>query len=533
MPAGMDGILLVSAIIAGACLQSALLTALAIVVARSLRLLDWPDKTRKLHRRATPLMGGVAIVLTLALTLWECQLAGVNWLTADPKVSHLTSMLVFTTALLCGVGLWDDKFGMCARTKFLLQIACILPYVWWGRSTTMVNVFGWELQLAWLGVPLMLLWLVACTNFVNLVDGLDGLASLVSMIVILAVGVLACLQGLHGVLCISAVMTGAIAGFLLHNWPPAKIFLGDSGSLPLGFLVGALAVEASVKKAAGLTLAVPLVLLSIPMFDTSMAILRRKLNGRKIGQGDRQHIHHILRDRGLTPHQTLLTIGFLCFTMATAAVLATVFQNDVLAIGLCAALLALLVGARVFGFNEMALLTRHVRGIWLWIRSIPAALQSQFVLARLSDDPKERQLQLWRYLVNRLEKINGLSLEYSATDLDTQRDLAAMTWLNACKPISGMATWEVSFAMPRENGIMVTLVATGLMPEIPQSLRVNELLDIFAIFCASSPVQPSGAHPELDRYITHRAQPTVRKPHFFITTGAAPTTPLPTHREAA
>src|SRR5207253_178463 len=146
---------------------------------------------------------------------------------------------------------------------------------------------------------------------------------------------------------------------LLHNWPPARIFLGDSGSLPLGFLVGALAIEASVKKAAGLTLAVPFVLLSIPMFDTSMAILRRKLNGRKIGQGDRAHIHHLLRDRGLTPTQTLLAIGSMCLATATAAILATIYRNDLIAVALCCGLLALLIAGRVFGFDELVLLSRH------------------------------------------------------------------------------------------------------------------------------------------------------------------------------
>ena len=128
-------------------------------------------------------------------------------------------------------------------------------------------------------MPVILLWLVSCTNFVNLVDGLDGLASTVCLIVALTVAALAWWNQVVEVCLVAVILSGALVGFLLFNWPPARIFLGDSGSLPLGFLIGALSLEASVKKAAGLTLAVPVVLLSIPMFDTSMAILRRKLNG--------------------------------------------------------------------------------------------------------------------------------------------------------------------------------------------------------------------------------------------------------------
>src|SRR5262249_59995404 len=122
----------------------------------------------------------------------------------------------------------------------------------------------------------------ACSKFVNLVGGLDGLAGSVGLIVSLAVAVLAWWNQVPTAAVLALSLAGAVVGFLAFNWPPARIFLGDSGSLPLGFLVGALSLEAAAKKAAGLTLAVPVVLLSIPMFDTSMAILRRKLNGRKI-----------------------------------------------------------------------------------------------------------------------------------------------------------------------------------------------------------------------------------------------------------
>jgi UDP-GlcNAc:undecaprenyl-phosphate/decaprenyl-phosphate GlcNAc-1-phosphate transferase len=515
MPAGFNGIAFVAFLVALAMAESALLTAMALFAARKLRILDYPDKHRKLHRRATPLMGGVAVVCAFTLGLWQCRWLGVDAIEADFRFERLTFMLTACAGMLSLVGLWDDKFGMNARTKLVLQTLCIVPYVLWGRSATMVNVFGFEWELSTSGGLLMLLWLVACTNFVNLIDGLDGLATSVAMIVASTVAVLAYLQGMYGVFYLAMILAGSLAGFLIFNLPPARIFLGDSGSLPLGFLVGALAVEASVKKAAGLTFAVPLVLLSIPMFDTSMAILRRKLNGRRIGQGDRQHIHHILRDRGLTPAQTLLAISLLCVAMASAAVVSTVFKNDAVAIVLCGAVLTMLVGARVFGFAEIALLTRYIRGIGLFIRSIPASLEVQFLLARLSLDAEERQLQLWKYLVQRMTCLNGISLEFTAVDLASHRELAALTWLSTSPKGDEAATWEVSLAVPRPDGVLASLVATGVMPETPQALRVNELLDLFGLFCGSGPVGDRETHPDLYDYTAHGPQVTVRKPHFL------------------
>ena len=175
-----------------------------------------------------------------------------------------------------------------------------------------VRVFGAFWNPGPLAIPFTVFWLVACVNIVNLLDGHDGLASTIGLI---AVGTMAVLSGMIGgvelaVLCLIA--GGAIAGFLIHNWPPAKIFLGDAGSMTIGFLIGALSMESSLKSAATFTLITPLAVLCVPMFDTVMAIVRRKLSGRSIGAADRGHIHHRLQDSGFSRLQTLLVISGLC-----------------------------------------------------------------------------------------------------------------------------------------------------------------------------------------------------------------------------
>ncbi len=503
-----------AAIFTMAVAQCYLLTFVAMAVARQIRLLDWPDKDRKLHRRATPLMGGVAVICTFLLSVLECYLAGSEWVVADPNTTRLIVMLLVSTSLLCLLGLWDDKYGMRASTKLCLQILAILPFVWFGRSTTAIDVLGWRLDLAWLGVPLILLWLVACTNFVNLMDGLDGLAGTVSLIVTLTVAALGFLQDLPAQVYLALLLGGAVAGFLIHNVPPARIFLGDSGSLPLGFLVGALAIESSVKKAAGLTFAVPLVLLSIPMFDTTMAILRRKLNGKKIGQGDRAHIHHCLRDRGLTPTQTLLAIGAMCLTTATAAVVGTVFQTDLVPVAICAGLLILLVYQRVFGFNEVVLLGRHVSAVWNFLKTVPQSLRAKFLLVRLAPTVSERQLVLWKHMLRRVKSMHGRSLEFTSGPNPAKQERVCLSWCEERPPLAGIAGWELRYTAAVEEGGWATLIATGQTPSGQQPLHLNELLEMFAAFCPAGPIEDPIRLADFARYTTQPVNGVPGKPHL-------------------
>src|SRR5262249_3417259 len=150
-----------------------------------------------------------------------------------------------------------------------------------------VGLFGWEMSLGPLGGPVTVLWLVACANVVNLIDGLDGLAGSIGLVILTTIAVLFAIQGFREEAILTTVIAGGIIGFLCHNWPPARIFMGDAGSMTIGFLAGALSIQASSKTATTFTLAVPVVLMSVPLFDTAMAILRRKLTGRSIGEGDR------------------------------------------------------------------------------------------------------------------------------------------------------------------------------------------------------------------------------------------------------
>ncbi len=282
-------------------------TAVAKVVARRTGMLDRPDGRRKAHAKPMPLLGGAALFLSFFVTILATRrYYRWDWLVQDVQTKQLTTMLMVSCGLFCLIGLWDDRRAMRPRTKLVLQIAACIPFVIWGRSLDSVHLFGSELELGILGPIFTIFWLVACTNVINLVDGLDGLAGTIGLIVCVAIAALSEMQGFVGPMALALIFAGSLFGFLLHNWPPASIFLGDAGSLMIGFLIGALAIESSLKTATGFALAIPLALVSVPAFDTFMAIVRRKLTGKGIGEADRGHIHHCLQDRGLTRAQSLL-----------------------------------------------------------------------------------------------------------------------------------------------------------------------------------------------------------------------------------
>jgi UDP-GlcNAc:undecaprenyl-phosphate GlcNAc-1-phosphate transferase len=473
---------------AAALTLSGLLTGLARHVARRIDLLDRPDRQRKLHKRATPLMGGVAVYLSLLTATSAIWFTARDHFDFDTNSARFASMMLLSGGLLCAIGLWDDKWGIRARNKFLLQILATLPFVFWGRTISAVTMFGVSLDVAWIGIPLTVFWLVSCTNIVNLMDGLDGLASTVSLISCLTVAILAQLNGLATVSVLATLLAGSLGGFLLHNWPPAKIFLGDSGSLPIGFFVGALALEASVKKATGFMLLVPLVLLSVPIFDTCMAILRRKLNGQTIGQADRAHIHHCLRDRGLSTRQTLFAIGGLSVLMAVASIVSSLHNNEAIAVGICAVVLAVLVIGRIFGDREARLLWQHVIAIGDWMRSAPVALRDRIVLARLESQGDAAADDIWNQLVAVAQRLSARSVIVLRGDASSRRETVWRTWhrdldsTSNSEPLVGVS-WNLKLTTSQPEQSSASLVISASVPMPAQAQQIESLLSLFAVLC--------------------------------------------------
>lgn len=310
-----------------------------------------------MHGAATPLGGGVAVYSSWVLTVLIFGLS----IQLDGNQPYGYWTLILSAGLFCFAGLWDDKYDVPARRKLLVQVVACLPYVLAGRAVSEISLLGLNVPLGWLSIPITILWLVACVNAFNLIDGMDGLASSFGTIAIATLAVLALMAGQLPLAVISFCAASCIVGFLLHNWPPARIFLGDAGSCTIGFLVAAFSIEASQKTATGYMVIVPLTLAALPLFDTGMAILRRRLAGRPIAEADRGHLHHGLLDRGLSPRQTLLLLIVLSLALSASTLLTFTLRNEYIALGTCAVVLVALVAGRLFGHREIKMLWMYAR----------------------------------------------------------------------------------------------------------------------------------------------------------------------------
>ena len=333
------------------------------------RVVDRPDGKRKFHHGRVPLWGGVAVYLALVLGLLVAMslpsLAG-------PALRSLAAALIPAGGLACFFGALDDLWHFASRTKLALQFLAVLPVVAAGFWIDRIVAFGYPITLGWLGVPLTILWLLGCINALNLIDGMDGLASIVGLSAAAMMSIIAVSMGNNHVAVIALVLAGALAGFLVYNLPPASIFLGDSGSTMIGLVLGILGIQGAMKTSTTLAITAPAVIMTLPMFDVVMAVVRRKLTGRSYAAADHQHIHHRLLDRGLRPWQVLCILGAVCLTTGAAATAATVFRWDALAWITAVSLVVLMIRLRLFGHYEFSLvkeaINRRLRGLvarWL------------------------------------------------------------------------------------------------------------------------------------------------------------------------
>lgn len=481
-------------IIAATAAGSYLLTAAARRAAPRIGLVDRPDGGRKRHGAAMPVMGGVAMFLAIASA--TLLVYGLQWL--EPAASRLAihPALLISSTLMCGLGVCDDRRALRPRAKLLGQIAACLPFALFANSITAIHFLGIDVRLGWLSLPFTLFWLVACANVINLADGLDGLAGSICFIAAATIAALAGWYGRADACVFALIVAGSIFGFLVHNWPPAKIFMGDAGSLTLGFLIGALAIESSLKQAAGFMLAVPLVLISIPVFDTAMAIVRRKLSGRGIGEADRGHIHHRLQDRGLSRTQALLALVAMCSTMALVTIVSVFFESELIAIAACAATLCGLIVARIFGDHEVSLAWRHLEAVGTLIADSSGVFRSRILLARLHAADSPRWQQHWERLCQRVGEMGGESVELVCHRADGGEPRTELAWHTETVDADVVSRWQFQFSAVRDAGVTVSVVAGGSGDGATNRQRLDDLFRWFETLCRHWPLEPlNGAAP--------------------------------------
>ncbi|MDP8245828.1 MAG: MraY family glycosyltransferase [Candidatus Hinthialibacter antarcticus] len=297
-------------------------TPLCLHLARALDLVDHPAE-RKVHVQPIPYLGGLAIYAAVAAGCIYVAVWAPHLLYAQ---SIQPSLLVLFGVATCFhvLGLIDDAVSLSAVLKMTVQIILASVLVSQGFTITqMTSPIGGVLPLGWVGGVLSVIWIITLVNAINFIDGLDGLAAGVVFFAALA-NFLISLDPWQNFVCITSLMLmGACLGFLPYNFSPAKIFMGDAGSLFLGVMLAGGSLASNVKGATVMSLSLPLVILTIPLIDATLTVIRRGRRGVHLFKADREHIHHRLLRLGLSDRRAVLLLYGLCFLLSMAAVLAS------------------------------------------------------------------------------------------------------------------------------------------------------------------------------------------------------------------
>ncbi len=307
---------------------TALLTSLYVTpkvreLALRFGVLDAPDE-RRMHANPTPRIGGIAVYLGVAFALFVSigfALQTTLFHSADDTQDFFG--LLFGGTLIMLVGVWDDVMGMKPRGKLLAQVVVALVSMVYGFHIGSFRIPFGDVYVSlppWIDYPLTLLWYLGMMNAINFLDGLDGLLAGVTAISGLFLFAIAIGHGHVGAALVLAALVGGALGFLPYNFNPAKIFLGDTGSLFIGYVFATVSILITAKVAVAVSLLVPLVALALPVVDTAAVIWRRVRAGKSIAEADRGHFHHLLVFRfGLNVRQAVLLIYALCFVLGAAA----------------------------------------------------------------------------------------------------------------------------------------------------------------------------------------------------------------------
>ncbi len=353
-------LLRVGAALLAAGILSFLFTPLVKILARKVGAMDVPHDSRRMHDHPIPRMGGLAIFIGFLLTtLVFCR---------ELRTDRGLQSILLGAIVIVILGVFDDRNSLSAKLKLVVQLIAAAIVVFYGdlRIDKLTNPFGSSLYDFWdLGVfsyPITILWIVAITNAVNFIDGLDGLACGVSCISSINMLVIALLVSDAKVAILTAALTGACLGFVPYNFNPAKIFMGDTGSTFLGFLLATVSIQGLFKAYAAISFIVPFLLLGLPIFDICFAVIRRVASGRNPMEADRGHFHHRLIDMGFTQKQSVAIAYVLTGILGLAAVLLTVSGAMKAMIMLGAILVVGAIGIRIImGATPRAKFWQHVK----------------------------------------------------------------------------------------------------------------------------------------------------------------------------
>lgn len=317
MPISLELIIRVAGALGVSFLFALILTPVVRNLAVKMGAVDVPKDARRMHDHPIPRMGGLAIFLGFLLST----------LLFVPMNGQLQGALLGAVIIVV-LGIFDDIYSLGAKFKLVIQIIAALIAV--GAGNTIVALSNPNLlsanpywELGWLSIPVTVIWIVGMTNAVNLIDGLDGLACGVSSISSLTLLVIALLLGEPWVALLVAALAGGCLGFLPYNMNPAKIFMGDTGSTFLGYILAVISVQGLFKMYTLISFVVPFLLFGLPIFDTCFAFIRRIAHGQSPMHADRSHVHHRLIDMGFSQKQAVAVLYVITAILGLSAVVLT------------------------------------------------------------------------------------------------------------------------------------------------------------------------------------------------------------------
>ena len=343
----LDSYLLV---FAASFLSCVLATPLVTRIATWSGAIDRPDQFRRIHKGATPRLGGLGLAVGVTAGLATLILG--EYLPQWPGASAWVASLGWVASaglLILVLGVVDDTIGVGPRAKLLGQGAAVLILYAGGIRIESVEFLGLELSLSIplhlplpgletlvtvdpLSIALTLFWFLACMNIWNLIDGMDGLASGVGLLVAGTMMLVAFALSNYGSALMAAALAGGLAGFLLYNWHPACIFLGDCGSLLIGMLIGVIGIQGSLKGTMAVSILLPILAMGLPISDTALAIFRRWVRNLPLTAADRRHVHHVLIGLGLNPRQAAALLYSFTAFLCGVVLLGVAARSDVLAL---------------------------------------------------------------------------------------------------------------------------------------------------------------------------------------------------------
>jgi len=418
-----------------------------------------PSSDRHIHTRPIPRVGGVAIFVTLWCVATLAWVAG-RFVAHDLVIPHLTFKILGPATIIFVLGLVDDFRGVNAYVKFAVQAGAAVILFFSGFGISRLSVLSGHPQLGWLiALPITIVWVLWITNAFNLIDGLDGLAAGSALFSTVVTCIVAIIFHSTGIVLLTLALAGAIAGFLRYNFNPASIFLGDCGSLLIGFLLSAIAIAGSQKAPTVVAVAIPIVSLGLPILDVAVAVLRRFLSCRRLFAPDREHIHHKLLGRGVSHRQAVLVLygvsacfGFLSLFLLHPAGTAVTLVLIAVAIGVFLGMQQL----RYHEFLELGrvanrtLNQRHVIANDISIRRASEALESCTTLAEFC--------QILQQCL-KPSGFDGFGL-YLSTELPDKAEVYPFTHVSGSRLhyfwdrslTLSETNWSLSFSLAKANG---------------------------------------------------------------------------------